>query len=61
MTELFSAILATSQAPVSTREALVRDLENFLFIAGNQFCDDCRDTLAHEAGTLLKRMKQEKL
>lgn len=61
MTELFAAILATAQAPVSTRDALVKDLEAFLFTAGNQLCDDCRDTLAHEAGMLLKRMKQEKL
>ena len=61
MTELFSAILATSTPPVDSHDALVRDLRTFLFTAGNQLCDDCRDTLAHEAGMLLKRMEQEKL
>ena len=60
MQELFSGILVTIQ-PGDSRKSLAEDIEEFLFIAGNQLCDDDHNTLAHEAGTLLRRMKMEKL
>lgn len=57
---LFAGILASQGLPVSdNREALMRDLSDFLEVAGNQLCDDCRDHLSHQAGMLLKRLQRE--
>lgn len=58
---LFAGILASSGMPQATdsRESLLRDLADFLDIAGNQLCDDCRDHLSNQAGMLLKRIRRE--
>lgn len=57
---LFAGILASSGLPVAdSRESLLRDLESFVEIAGNQLCDDCRDHLSNQAGMLLKRIHRE--
>lgn len=55
---LFAGILASQGLPQSTdsRDALMRDVKEFLYVAGNQLCDDCHDTLSHQAGMLLKRI-----
>lgn len=57
---LFAGILAAQGLPVAdNREALLRDLADFLEVAGNQLCDDCRPTLSNQAGMLLKRIQRE--
>ncbi len=57
---IFAGIFAASGLPVTdSREALLRDLSDFLEIAGNQLCDDCRDHLSNQAGMLLKRIHRE--
>ena len=57
---LFAGILASSGLPVTdSREALLRDLAEFVEHAGNQLCDDCHSTLSNQAGMLLKRIRRE--
>lgn len=57
---LFAGIIAAQGLPVAdNREALMRDLADFLEVAGNQLCDDCRDHLSNQAGMLLKRIQRE--
>jgi hypothetical protein len=57
---IFAGIFAASGLPVTdSREALLRDLADFLEVAGNALCDDCRDHLSNQAGMLLRRVKHE--
>jgi hypothetical protein len=55
---LFAGILSASGLPQTgdTREALLRDLKEYLYIAGNQLCDDCHDVLSHQASSLIRRI-----
>ncbi len=57
---LFAGILASAGMPqADDRENLLRDLADFLEVAGNALCDDCRDHLSNQAGMLLRRVKRE--
>jgi hypothetical protein len=57
---LFAGILSASGLPVTdSRESLLRDLADFLEVAGNALCDDCRDHLSNQAGMLLRRVQRE--
>ena len=54
---IFSGILAAQGLPVADpKAALLRDLKEFLYVAGNVLCDDCHDSLSNEAGMLIKRI-----
>jgi hypothetical protein len=54
---LFAGILASAGMPqADDREALLRDLKEYLYIAGNQLCDDCHDVLSHQASSLIRRI-----
>lgn len=63
MHPLFAGILASTipspSIAVINRNDLLSDLADFLFIAGNQLCDDDHETLAGMAGVLLKRIESE--
>lgn len=58
---LFAAVLLAKDGdqPTTPREELMRDILDFLDMAGNTLCDDCHPTLSNQAGWLMRRVQRD--